>query len=144
MAQCKVSLGDFVLNESGPEIKGCSKDVDLFRKDPKNIFDGVSVGAAVSSVTLVFPCTQDEQQRINTIRPLALDRKNYLFAGSHKSAQRSARLYSFLGTCTINEVDPLKWLTDVLNRIPDHKTDKLTVLFPNNYKYIRNESSERP
>ena len=38
----------------------------------------------------------------NKIRPLALGRKNYLFAGSHDGAQRIAMMYSFMGSCTAN------------------------------------------
>ena len=70
----------------------------------------------------------------NTIRPLALGRKNYLFAGSHKAAQRIAMFYSFFATCKINDVEPYAWLTDVLNRIPEHKANKLTELLPQNLK----------
>jgi transposase len=55
----------------------------------------------------------------NSIRPVALGRKNYLFAGSHEGAQRAAMMYSFLGTCKINEVEPYDWLRKVLSRIPD-------------------------
>lgn len=70
----------------------------------------------------------------NAIRPLALGRKNYLFAGSHKAAQRAAMMYSFFATCKINNVNPLDWLTDILNRIPEHKANKLTQLLPQNWK----------
>ena len=70
----------------------------------------------------------------NAIRPLALGRKNYLFAGSHKAAQHAAMFYSFFATCKINNVEPLAWLTDVLNRIPDHKANKLIKLLPQNLK----------
>ncbi|RLD69424.1 MAG: IS66 family transposase [Bacteroidetes bacterium] len=70
----------------------------------------------------------------NAIRPLALGRKNYLFAGSHKAAQRAAMMYSFFATCKINYVEPLAWLTDVLNRIPEHKANKLTELLPQNWE----------
>lgn len=70
----------------------------------------------------------------NAIRPLALGRKNYLFAGSHKAAQRAAMFYSFFATCKINNVEPLAWLTDVLTRIPDHKANKLSELLPQNWK----------
>lgn len=70
----------------------------------------------------------------NAIRPLALGRKNYLFAGSHKAAQRAAMMYSFFATCKINNVEPLAWLTDVLNRIPEHKANKLAELLPQNSK----------
>ena len=66
----------------------------------------------------------------NTIRPLALGRKNYLFAGSHKAAQKAALFYSFFATCKINNVEPLKWLTHVLNVIPDYKMSQLHELLP--------------
>lgn len=67
----------------------------------------------------------------NTIRPVALGRKNYMFAGSHQGAERAAMMYSFLGTCKLNNVDPQQWLTDVLQRIPDHSIQKLDELLPN-------------
>lgn len=70
----------------------------------------------------------------NAIRPLALGRKNYLFAGSHKAAQRAAMMYSFFATCKINDTEPLTWLTDVLERIAEHKANKLSELLPQNWK----------
>lgn len=70
----------------------------------------------------------------NAIRPLALGRKNYLFAGSHEAAQRAAMMYSFFATCKINDVEPLAWLTNVLERIPEHKANKLAELLPQNWK----------
>lgn len=66
----------------------------------------------------------------NSIRPVALGRKNYLFAGSHEAAQQAAMIYSFLGTCKINNVEPLSWLKDVLQRIQDHSIQKLDELLP--------------
>ena len=66
----------------------------------------------------------------NQVRPLALGRKNYLFAGSHKAAQRAAIIYSLLGTCKLNGVEPLQWLTDTLSIIPDHKANRLEQLLP--------------
>lgn len=68
----------------------------------------------------------------NSIRPNALGRKNYLFAGSDQGAKRSAMFYSFTGTCKLHGVDPLAWLTEILNRIADHKVNKLHELFPQN------------
>ena len=67
----------------------------------------------------------------NSIRPVALGRKNYLFAGSHDAAQRTAMLYSFLGSCKMNDVEPSAWLKDVLIRLPDYKANKLHELLPN-------------
>jgi len=66
----------------------------------------------------------------NSIRPVALGRKNYMFAGSHEAAQQAAMIYSFLGTCKINDVEPLGWLKGVLQRIQDHSIQKLDELLP--------------
>ncbi|QHI35971.1 hypothetical protein IMCC3317_34170 [Kordia antarctica] len=70
----------------------------------------------------------------NAIRPLALGRKNYLFAGSHKAAQHAAIMYSFFATCKINDVNPYLWLHDVFKRLPEHKANKLEELLPQNWK----------
>jgi hypothetical protein len=66
----------------------------------------------------------------NGVRPLALGRKNYMFCGNHEAAKRTAIIYSLLGTCKINNVNPTEWLTDVLNRIPDCKINDLYKLLP--------------
>jgi hypothetical protein len=66
----------------------------------------------------------------NGVRPLALGRKNYLFCGNHEAARRTAIIYSLLGTCKINNVNPVEWLTDVFNRIPDCKMKDLYRLMP--------------
>jgi transposase len=66
----------------------------------------------------------------NAVRPLALGRKNYLFCGNHEAAARTAIIYSLLGTCKINNVNPIQWLTDVFNRIQDCKVNDLDKLLP--------------
>lgn len=66
----------------------------------------------------------------NSIRPVAVGRKNYLFAGSHEAAQRSAMLYSLLGTCKMHGVEPYAWLRDVLQNIADHPINKISELLP--------------
>jgi transposase len=70
----------------------------------------------------------------NSIRPVAIGRKNYLFAGSHEAAERSAMLYSFLGTCKLNGINPFIWLQDVLRRISNHPINKIEELLPQNWK----------
>ena len=70
----------------------------------------------------------------NAIRPVAIGRKNYLFAGSHDGARRAAMLYSFLGTCKINNVNPFQWLRDTLEKIPAHPVNQIDKLLPQNYK----------
>jgi transposase len=66
----------------------------------------------------------------NAIRPLALGRKNYLFVGSDEGGKRTAMMYSFFATCKVHNVNPLEWLTDVLNRIPNHPINKIHELLP--------------
>lgn len=75
----------------------------------------------------------DNNRIENLIRPLALGRKNYLFAGSHDGAKRAAMMYSFFATCKLNEVNPYTWLKDVLETIHDTKTSQLINLLPNNW-----------
>jgi transposase len=69
----------------------------------------------------------------NSIRPLALGRKNYLFAGSHEGARRAAMLYSFFASCKRLEVNPRDWLADVLSRLPDHAVNRLEELLPHRW-----------
>jgi transposase len=70
----------------------------------------------------------------NSIRPVALGRKNYLFAGSHEAAKRSGMLYSLLGTCKMHGIEPYTWLKDVLHRIADYPVNKVHDLLPHRYK----------
>lgn len=72
----------------------------------------------------------------NAIRPLAIGRKNYLFAGSHEFAQYYAMYYTFFANCKIHNINPYNWLLDVIDRIPEHKANKLEELLPQNWKPI--------
>lgn len=67
----------------------------------------------------------------NSIRPVALGRKNYLFAGSHDAAQWAAMMYTFLGCCKLNEVEPYQWLKSTLEKMPDIKLSQMVTLLPN-------------
>ena len=69
----------------------------------------------------------------NSIRPVAIGRKNYLFAGSHQAAQRCAMLYSLLGTCRLHRINSFTWLKEVLQRIPDHPVNKISHLLPHRW-----------
>lgn len=70
----------------------------------------------------------------NSIRPVAIGRKNYLFAGSHEGAKRSAMLYSLLGTCKMNGINPYTWLREVLTKLPDFPINQIKDLLPSNYQ----------
>ena len=103
-----------------------------------------SLGKAIGYTMNLWPrlraYTEDGRWEIdnnpveNSIRPVALGRKNYMFAGSHDAAQRAAMMYSFLATCKINDVNPFEWLKDILTVIPDHKANRLEELLPHRWK----------
>ena len=70
----------------------------------------------------------------NKIRPLALGRKNYLFAGSRQGARRAAMLYSFFGSCREAGVNEREWLHDVLLRIGQHPINRIEELLPGRWE----------
>ena len=76
---------------------------------------------------------QSPASRLGTM-PVALGRKNYLFAGSHEGAKRAAMFYSFFGTCKKNNVNPYLWLKKVLELIPEYPSNKIGELLPQNLK----------
>lgn len=77
----------------------------------------------------------------NAIRPVALGRKNYLFAGSHEAAQRSAMIYSFCAICKKHEVNPFQWLKHTLSKIASINHKDLRDLYPQNFKQIIDNSN---
>jgi hypothetical protein len=66
----------------------------------------------------------------NKIRPLALGRKNYMFAGNHGAAQRIAMMYSFFGSCATQGINPTKWLLNTLDIIAETKINDIEKLLP--------------
>jgi len=68
------------------------------------------------------------------IRTVAVGRRNYLFAGSHRGGQRAAIIYSLLGTCKLQGIDPSAWLDDVLRRITTQPKENLSALLPQFWK----------
>jgi transposase len=72
----------------------------------------------------------------NAIRPVAVGRKNYLFAGSHEAAQRAAMIYSLLATCKLHNINPYYWLRDVLENMHRYTTENIEGLLPQNWKKL--------
>lgn len=72
----------------------------------------------------------------NAIRPVALGRKNYLFAGSHDAAKIAAMIYSFFAICKKLQVNPYHWLKYTLQNIMTINHKNLADLFPQNYSNI--------
>jgi transposase len=75
----------------------------------------------------------------NSIRPVALGRKNYLFAGSHERAQDAAMLYSLFATCRLHQVNPEKWFTHLFENVNLTTKDKLHLLLPQNYTDVTSQ-----
>jgi transposase len=57
-----------------------------------------------------------------------------MFAGSHEGAKRAAMLYSFMGTCKQNGVEPYRWQEDVLSRISECKMSRIDELLTQNWE----------
>jgi len=70
----------------------------------------------------------------NKIRPVALGRKNYLFAGSHTGAKRAAMFYTFMALTQVHGVEPMTWLKDVLDNIGTSPMTELHQWLPQNYE----------
>ena len=68
------------------------------------------------------------------IRPLALGRKNYLFAGSDAGGRRAAAVYTIVETAKMNGLDPEAYLADVLARLADHPANRIDELLPWNWR----------
>ena len=68
-------------------------------------------------------------------RPSAMGRKNYLFSKDDRGAEDNAVFYSLLESCDVVGVNPLDWLTDVLNRLrPEMEEEEIVQLLPYQYK----------
>jgi hypothetical protein len=72
----------------------------------------------------------DNNSAERAIRPVALGRKNYLFAGSDSGGERAAAIYSLITTAKLNGRDPEAYLRVVLTRIADHPVNRVADLLP--------------
>lgn len=75
----------------------------------------------------------------NAIRPVALGRKNWLFAGSPEGAKRMAIIYSLAATCKLNGVNPYEYFVDILPKVASYGSRKIADLTPITWKMNREE-----
>ncbi|RVL58113.1 transposase domain-containing protein, partial [Sinorhizobium meliloti] len=64
---------------------------------------------------------------------IGIGRKNWLFAGADTGAETLARAMTIIETAKMNRIDPQAYLADVLDRIHDHKINRLDELLPWNW-----------
>jgi transposase len=66
----------------------------------------------------------------NCIRPIALGKKNWLFAGSERAGKRAAAIQTLLGTAKLNGINPAEWLRDTLEKLPTWPNRRIDELLP--------------
>ena len=77
----------------------------------------------------------------NSIRPLAVGRKNWLFVGSQQAGERAAVMLSLIESAKLNGHDPWAYLKDVFERLPTLKNRDLEVLLPHNWRPANNAAA---
>ena len=75
----------------------------------------------------------DNNPAERALRPIGIGRKNWLFAGADTGAETLARAMTIIETAKMNGLDPQAYLADVLDRINDHKINRLDELLPWNW-----------
>jgi len=73
----------------------------------------------------------------NQIRPIALGRSNWLFAGSLRAGKRAAAIMSLVHSARINGHDPYGYLRDVLERLPNQPFSRIEELLPHRWRASR-------
>ena len=114
--------------EAYPEIKKFETwmEVNLLKCPPKSLMEE-AISYTYKILKKLSLYTTDGRYKIddnmveNSIRPLAIGRKNYLFCGDDDAAQRATVVYSLLATCKAHGVNERAWLEDVLRRIPEYE-----------------------
>ena len=77
----------------------------------------------------------------NSIRPLAIGRKNWLFVGSSQAGERAAVMLSLIESAKLNGIDPWAYLKDVFERLPTLKNRDLELLLPHNWRAANNDAA---
>jgi hypothetical protein len=76
----------------------------------------------------------DNNHLENRIRPVALGRNNWLFAGSLRAGQRAAAIMSLIQSAKLNAHNPYHYLKDVLERLPTHRANRIEELLPHHWQ----------
>lgn len=125
-----------------PEIRKFEKwmEVNIVKCPPKSLMEeAISYTYRILKKLSLY--VTDGRYRIddnmveNSIRPLAIGRKNYLFCGDDDAAQRAAVVYSLLATCRAHSINERDWLEDILRRMPEYELGRkdCSDLLPGNW-----------
>ena len=72
----------------------------------------------------------DNNKSERLMKPIAIGRKNWSFAGSDRGAEAAATIYSLIETCKLNKINPYDYLRDVLARLPNTLMRDIKTLLP--------------
>lgn len=106
---------------------------------PKSLLAG-ALGYALNQEREIYRILESGDYELDNnsierqMRPIAVGRKNYMFAGSHDGAYRAAVLYSLLSTCKLNKINPWERLRNVLMRIKDQPVNRISELLPHRWR----------
>lgn len=106
---------------------------------PRSAFAGAigymqSLGVALKRFLDHPDLRPDNGASERAIRPLAIGRKNWLFVGSENGGDATGILLSLVQSCRVLDLDPFRYLEDVLRRINGHRASRLAELLPHNWK----------
>jgi transposase len=76
----------------------------------------------------------DSNAAERAMRPPCLGRRNWTFAGSDRGAENAATIMTIVETAKANDLNPQAYIADLLNRLPDHKINRIEDLAPRNWK----------
>lgn len=83
----------------------------------------------------------------NCIRPIAIGKRNWLFAGSERAGQRAAAIQTLFGTAKLNGLDPSAWMKDTLEKLPiwpNSRIDELLPLTPEFIDQLKQKQPDKP
>jgi transposase len=72
----------------------------------------------------------------NQIRPIAIGRNNWLFAGSLRAGQRAAAVMSLIQSAKLNGHDPYVYMKDILTRLPTQRNSQIEELLPHRWRPV--------
>jgi hypothetical protein len=84
----------------------------------------------------------DNGESERAMKPVAIGRKNWLFAGSDNGGKTAAVLMSLCATCKAWNIDPFAYLRDVLDRVSTHPMSRIEELLPDRWKPL--EATDPP
>ncbi len=146
------ALGKIRLKESKPLLdsikKWCLDNLGEIR--PKSLV-GRAIQYALNHWPSLIVFAQDGKVPIDNgateraIRPVAVGRKNYLFAGSDRGARNAAVIYSLMESCSLADVNPALYFKDILQKLSaDWSNSRIDELLPHNWKLLHLPKLDNP